>query len=558
MMRSKRIASVLVLCCAAASTAYKITKYDPLVKTKSGLVRGYRQDVFGRSIDAFLGVPFAEPPVGVLRFKPPVPTKPWFREFRALFLPPSCIQPSVYFNKVINITGEERSEDCLYLNVWAPSPDSTGVTEGPKAVMLFFHGGAFFFGSSNWYFYDGSNLAALGDVVVVTANYRLGPFGFMNAGTANSPGNQGLYDQNLAMRWVRDNIRYFGGDEEQVTLFGQSAGAISIGYHLASPLSKGLFKRVIMQSGSPYWTVGNSVLDDTDRFTKAAVKLNCAKRGMEVTVNFESVLKCLQEKNATEILSALETRSGRVQLTYHPGHGDELVPEEISKAIRKGFANDADLLIGSVKDEGSVFIEYYLSTVMDFMNIHNIQKGSLEVYFMLLFRFLHQPKVQEIRDFYLENTSNDPKSFLGRASTAMGDFAFLCPLMYFAEDYAKRNNSVYFYEFAHRPSYSWNAEWAGVAHFEEIPFVFGYTLNNDMFNITQEERDFTLFVMYTWTHFAKTGKVPEVNGKTWPEFKASDPSYAELNVPTSHIKSPLSEERCEFWRSRILNLRMAP
>ncbi|KAH8023268.1 hypothetical protein HPB51_011711 [Rhipicephalus microplus] len=493
------------------SSAYKLMKHDPMVKTQSGLIRGFKEDVFGLPIDVFLGIPFAEPPVGSLRFMRPVPVKPWHREYKAMFLPPSCIQPSVYFNQIINITGDERSEDCLYLNIWAPARETK---EQRKAVMVFFHGGAFFFGSTNWHFYDGSRLAALGDVLVVSVNYRLGPFGFMTA--RNSPvsmGNQGLHDQHLAMLW------------------------------------QGLFKRAIMQSGSPYWTIGK--MENEDSFTKAAVKLNCVDRGVEEVTDFDSVLGCLQNKNATDILNALESRNGRVRLTYHPDHGDDLIPEDVPKAIRSGFANDVDLLIGAVKDEGSVFIEYYMSPVLDFMDWSKIQKGTMEVYFMLLFRFLHEKNVNQIRDFYLESATEDPSSFLKNSSNAMGDFAFLCPLMYFAEDYARRNNSVYFYEFAHRPSYSWNAPWAGVAHFEEIPFVFGFTLDNDLFNITQEERALTLFMMYMWTHFAKTGQVPPINGKTWPQFSASNPSYAELNLPESEIKSPVSDHRCEFWRSRF-------
>lgn len=532
------------------SSAYKLTKNDPVVKTQSGLIRGFKEEVFGVPVEIFLGIPYAEPPVGSLRFMRPVPVKPWYREQKAMFLPPSCVQPSVYFNNFINITGDERSEDCLYLNIWAPARETFESKEQVKAVMVFFHGGAFFFGSTNWHFYDGSKLAALGDVLVVTVNYRLGPFGFMNARDPPiSMGNQGLHDQNLAMRWVKQNIRYFGGNDDLITLFGQSAGAISIGYHLVSPSSKGLFKRAIMQSGSPYWTIGK--MENEDSFTKAAMKLNCVDRGVEKVTDFDSVLGCLQKKNASDILKALESRNGRVRLTYHPDHGDDLIPEEVSKAIRSGFANDVDLLIGAVKDEGSVFIEYYMSPVLDFMDVSQIQKGTMDVYFMLLFRFLHEKNVHQIREFYLESATEEPSSFLRNSSNAMGDFAFLCPLMYFAEDYARRNNSVYFYEFAHRPSYSWNAPWAGVAHFDELPFVFGYTLDNDLFNITQEERAFTLFLMYTWTHFAKTGQVPPINGKTWPRFSASDPSYAELNLPESDIKSPVSDQRCEFWRSRF-------
>ncbi|XP_064471257.1 acetylcholinesterase-like isoform X2 [Ornithodoros turicata] len=534
-------------------SAYKFNKYDPLVKTKSGWIRGLRHQVFSRNINTFWGIPFAEPPVGALRFMSPVPVKPWATEYKAVQRPPSCIQPAVPFTGFVNLTGEIHTEDCLYLNLWAPSQDSPIDSNEPKTVMIFFHGGAFFFGSSTWEFYDGSVLASLGDVIVVTVNYRLGPLGFMNTLEPDSPGNQGLYDQYLAMRWVKDNVRYFGGDPEKITLFGQSAGAISIGYHLVSPLSKGLFRRAIMQSGSPYWAIAENVDDDGDRFTKVARKLNCSQHRDDVTRDFRRVLYCLQSKQAREFLEAFETRNGRIRITYHPTYGDELVPKDVMEALLGSSVNDVDLLIGTVQDEGSLFVEYYLSSVLDFKHPSQISKEALEFYLMVLFRMLKQGYPIAIRNFYLSGEDNDPNVFLRQAATAMGDFAFVCPALFFAEDYAKRNNNVYMYSFSHRPSYTTYPEWAGVAHFEEVPFVFGYTLNNNLFNVTQEEKTFTLFIMYTWVHFAKTGHVPPINNRPWPEFDPSNRSFVDLNIPDPKVKTKLAEDRCEFWKSRILS-----
>jgi len=215
-----------------------------IVMTAAGLVQGDWE----RGVQVFRGIPFAEPAIGALRFRPPVEHEPWRGVRPALDFAPACpqivtIDPSENNNSV-------QSEDCLAVNVWTPAADSNR-----RPVMVFVHGGAFIEGSARNTGYDGAVLARRGDLVVVTLQYRLGPFGFLELSEIGGSeyagsGNNGIRDQLAALRWVRKNIANFGGDPENVTIFGESVGATSVGILLASPEARGLFDKAILESNS--------------------------------------------------------------------------------------------------------------------------------------------------------------------------------------------------------------------------------------------------------------------------------------------------------------------
>ena len=222
---------------------------DPVKQIAAGGLRG-RTD---GSVDVYWGVPFARPPVGPLRFRPPQPPEPWTGEHNA-----SRPSPMAWQVPTVLETGRgsraAMSEDCLTLNVWTPQA-AGGSGEG-LPVLVWIHGGAFVNGAGSLPWYDGSVLAARGDVVVVTINYRLGILGFVDLAEVGGPdyapsGNLGLLDQVAALSWVRDNIAAFGGDPNVVCIVGESAGAMSVGTLLTSDAAKGLFHRAIMQSGTP-------------------------------------------------------------------------------------------------------------------------------------------------------------------------------------------------------------------------------------------------------------------------------------------------------------------
>lgn len=197
------------------------------VITKSGEIHGYERIIDGNSVNEYLGIPYAEPPIKDLRFKKPLPVKPWKEPFNATEWPNPCFQR--YNNN--------SSEDCLYLNIFAPKSKSNEL----QGVMFWIHGGGFLYGSSSLEIYDAAYLAAKGDIIIVTINYRLSTFGFLYTGTDDAPGNAGLYDQALALKWVKDNIEHFGGNPNEITIFGQSVGSYSVSLHLLSPITRNLF-----------------------------------------------------------------------------------------------------------------------------------------------------------------------------------------------------------------------------------------------------------------------------------------------------------------------------
>lgn len=228
---------------------------DPelLVTVSGGRLRGVRLMAPGGPVSAFLGIPFGEPPVGPRRFLPPEPKRPWSGVLGATAFQNVCYQfvdnqyPGFEGSEMWN-PNRELSEDCLYLNVWTPYPRPTS----PAPVLVWIYGGGFYSGAASLDVYDGRFLVQAEGTVLVSMNYRVGAFGFLALpGSREAPGNVGLLDQRLALQWVQENIAAFGGDPTSVTLFGESAGGASVGMHLLSAPSRGLFHRVVMQSGSP-------------------------------------------------------------------------------------------------------------------------------------------------------------------------------------------------------------------------------------------------------------------------------------------------------------------
>ena len=218
----------------------------PLVETSYGKLRGTEQ----REVTVFRGIPFARPPVGPLRFRAPERPAGWAGVRDAIRFGPAAPQQASTLGPVLSMGLAETSEDCLYLNIWTPAPDGLR-----RPVLVWIHGGGFILGAGSQTLYDGSALARRGDVVVVTINYRLGALGFLRlrelgGDDSAASGNEGLLDQIAALEWVRDEIAAFGGDPRNVTVFGESAGAISTAALLGAPRARGLFRRAILQSGS--------------------------------------------------------------------------------------------------------------------------------------------------------------------------------------------------------------------------------------------------------------------------------------------------------------------
>ncbi|XP_054165692.1 cholinesterase-like, partial [Oppia nitens] len=270
---------------------------DPTVNTTSGLVKGLDIHVLNTSIAQYLNIPYAEPPLGRLRFAKPEPLKHPKQLIDGTKTGNSCWQSvlndTMYKDFFGNLT---KNEDCLVLNVWSPNNDNK-TPDILKPVMFWIHGGGLLYGSSFQKQYNGSALAAH-DIVVVSINYRLSWFGFLFGDNVSAPGNVGLFDQVLALEWVRDNIHRFGGHKDQITIFGESAGSWSVSTLLLSPYAKGLYKRAIMESGAEFFNKLKAPIDKTSTLTECkqlARYFNCSENHW---------LDCLRKVDAEDIIDA--------------------------------------------------------------------------------------------------------------------------------------------------------------------------------------------------------------------------------------------------------------
>ena len=313
-----------------------------IVETRYGKVQGSEQD----SISVWKGIPFAQPPTGQRRFRAPQPLEPWTGVREVTAFGPMAPQVPEIMGGIAG--GADRaaklppmSEDCLSLNIWSPGADHER-----RPVMVWIHGGAFTLGSASDPWYDGTSFAVTHHIVVVTLNYRLGILGFVSlkdlAGEdAAYTGNCGLLDQIAALEWVRENIAAFGGDPDQVTVMGESAGAISIGTLLGMPAAHGLFQRAILQSGA------GSDMTTRSRATKVAQAL-LAKLGLETSqlaaladVPLEALLKIQPE---------LGREFGSVQ-AFSPMIDGDTLPQHPSAMIAQGSAANVAILAGTNRDE---------------------------------------------------------------------------------------------------------------------------------------------------------------------------------------------------------------
>ncbi|XP_075553642.1 acetylcholinesterase-like [Dermacentor variabilis] len=288
---------------------------SPVIRTDSGLVSGVREAIDGREVDMYLGIPYAEPPTDLLRFSKPIPIKPWNGTLKATTRPKPCPQNIHYLTDEVSFYYTKNSEDCLYLNVRKPASDCKhNVCTSKLPVVVFMHGGCFQWSDSGLFMHDGGNFAALTDTIMVSFNYRLNVFGFLSAGNEEVAGNWGLWDQNLVLRWIQRNINSFGGDPSEVTIMGHSAGGISAGFHAVSPQSVGLFKRMILQSGSPM---------------NAIASLSARTIGSVMELGADLACEGVRERKLGVVMDCLRGRDKNLLLGQLSGidllaHGDDL------------------------------------------------------------------------------------------------------------------------------------------------------------------------------------------------------------------------------------------
>uniref|UniRef100_T1JTH5 Carboxylesterase type B domain-containing protein n=1 Tax=Tetranychus urticae TaxID=32264 RepID=T1JTH5_TETUR len=467
---------------------------DAQLTISTGSLKGKVVTFRGIKVYQFLGIPFAEPPIGDLRFKKPLPVKSWNKLLNVDRWGPHC--PQINF---------QWSEDCLYLNVFtsfsalnvAKNIESTNQS---RSVMVWFYGGAFISGSANMPdLYDGTMLAALNDVIIVTVNYRIGPLGFLYLPEYGIPGNMGLWDQQLALQWVQDNIQYFDGDPGKVTIFGESAGSRSVSAHMVSPQLVGLFNKAIMQSG---------VLSDSNntltRHASSLVfldKLNCSQS------TATDVQSCLAAYKFGVVSEADSVSVGVVV-------GDEFIPDSIETAISKQKLDpNINILLGTVGYEGAFSLASTIDPQM-FDPINPLNLTALDVR-NILRKWFKQFSTDSLMQIYFADVDpNDSDKLRQILSKAVGDVQIACPAYSLGRKLVKDNkqSAVYAYYQSQKsitkPIYLFpsGSTWFPATHTNDLPFVFGYPFAvNETYD--KEEVILSSIMMQTWTNFAKHGYV---------------------------------------------------
>ncbi|XP_067653813.1 acetylcholinesterase-like [Haliotis asinina] len=495
------------------------------VSTLNGPLLGQRLSVLDTSVDVFYGIPYAKPPVGDLRFKHPQPSGPWGPEVRDAQNPtPSCIQPKHVYKtaETQRQTPDDYSEDCLHLTVWTPSDNS-----GNLAVMVWIYGGAFYLGSTRLPLYEGKYLVAENDVIVVSMNYRLGPFGFSYLGPDTIPGNMGLMDQRLALQWVKDNIANFGGDPTRVTIFGESAGGVSVSDHLVSPLSRDLFDRAIMQSGTfnCKWafTVPKTAKEKMKRF---AHLLDCPSSSTDA-----DIYDCVKTVDA-ETMADIQLSLFDEGLAFIPVVDGYFFPDDPQTLLSTGSIKQTSVLHGFTKDETTVFSAVMLKRMRNITTFPETLVLSQQEYDSLSVDLATREKVQEPLRLFYESQQAPLKDihYFDVMSRLKSDAGIKCPHLKFDRLYSPAN-PTYVYSFNHRLSISPYPQWIGAAHWYELDFVFGLVLEKSL-GCTEEEMELSRTIMTYWTNFAKSGNpnTPVPVKVNWPSSDNTDLSYMVLDM----------------------------
>lgn len=512
---------------------------SPIVKTSSGSLCGLKLKENETGIFAYLGIPYADSTTGKNRFKPPVPYQQRKEILSTKEFGPICPQEKT------DPPGPPQSEDCLSLNIWTPvTPGSTETIP----TMVYIHGGSFLDGSSRNPVFDGKNMAAQGKVLVVTINYRLGALGFL-AGTDGLPGNYGFLDQRLALRWVQENIKPFGGDPKKVTVFGESAGAMSVGLHLVTPESQGLFRAAIMESnpyGLPYKTVAQAK-EFGDMLKKS---LGCKGKDIACLRDANKIPAELiiehQSSPLLEIKGMLEGFKG--QLIWAPVVDGKLIPTQATQA-----KFNKPILIGTNRNEGVIFAVEEQMTI-PFTKKKIVPKIKYELFLPFLFPLKKAAKIFEMKRYrprFGDNTV--PLSHL------LTDYLFTCA------NQEVMNNAlvpIFAYYFTHVPSFNvWPKDPLcapkedKVCHGAELPFVFGnpITLRTPKgtprvpHQFTPAEKVLSNTMIAYWTHFAHHQSPQDPTLPDWPPYQKDQPIWLVLDEKITQ-KNNLNAH-CDFWNT---------
>ncbi|VDP43772.1 unnamed protein product [Soboliphyme baturini] len=435
----------------------------------SPLVGKVSRSKTGKTVTEFLGIPYAEPPVGELRFRLPRPKSPWKLPLNVTRYSKSCLQtPDSYFK---GFSGAEMwnpntplDEDCLYLNVWVP-----GRLDAKRKlpVMVWIYGGGFWSGTSSLDVYDGKILASEENVILVSMNYRVSVFGFLYVGLQEAPGNAGLLDQLEAVKWVQRNIRTFGGDPDLITGSATSPWGMET--------QQTLLERALLISEA----------------------CNCSVTIRDPNPDFAALVRCLKQVPAEKLLENEWVTYEFLDFPWTPVVDHYFLMEDPRSMLQAGNFKRTELLVGSNMDESVYFIVYYVDKIF--------KKDD----FFTKEEFLTSNELFEQAAFMLlpHKLRKNPIAYRWALDKMLGDYYFTCHANEFAKSYYQHGSQVYYYYFTHRSSQQTWPKWMGVLHGYEINFLYGEPLNTVDYSYTESEKQLSRRFMRYWANFGRKGDV---------------------------------------------------
>ncbi|KAL1418013.1 hypothetical protein MTO96_005999 [Rhipicephalus appendiculatus] len=474
-LKMAAMVSVLFLLVLASYVA----AFEVETETALGVVGGSRTDVLGRTLEVYRGIPYAQPPLGALRFRPPEPLQGWEGVLNATNRRTAC--PQVVLAPFMT-AGTRLTEDCLHLNIWTPVTRN----HAPVPVLVSIHGGGFSHGSASIPVFDGAALAAKTGLVVVAFNYRLDILGFLDANSTEAPGNVGLMDQSLALKWIQAHIHHFGG-------------------------------------GPPEDFVEH-VNDSINKGNLVARAVGCADGDTTLAANPEAVVACLRTKTADELVQASSQSIKPKIFAFLPTYPNRFLPKDPAAAVKDGSFNPADIIVGVTNDEGLGPLMYPAREELWAESLEGLDE-----------EFFNKSIHDVIFSWLKTNSENKlwPYTAEGRDRPALrrayvdfvSDRTFVCPMHFTAEGHSKRGHSVYSYVFSYQSAKSPLPAWMGTTHGGDVPYLYGLPL------VDPEKYDARDAAMSeSWINvlstFASTG-VPQLPmEKQWPKYTTA--TRAEL------------------------------
>lgn len=493
----------------------------------------------------FLGIPYAKPPIGNLRFQNPQPPEPWVGERDATTINEKNICYQIDMTKG-NLIG---SEDCLYLNVYTPKlPDSN---TDLLPVMVFIHGGGFIYGNGIDKQELGPDYLIENNVVVVTLNYRLGVLGFLSLDIPEARGNMGLKDQVQALKWIRTNIDKFGGDPNNVTIFGVSAGSASVEYHLLSPLSEGLFHKAILHSGSSFnhWAINYEPKNVLQSLLKNMRYNGSTHDGNDIYEYLtNSPVSVLVEESYKDINNLT---SNRVSFGFVPviekdlGDKAAMITDIPYKLFKEGRFNRIPVIKGFCNKDG--FMTYQTNPTL----IHDLVKNKnfVDRWAYEMEKSDKSSMNKNFSELYFENMQLEEDS-VETSIDFFTDFDFAAGIKISGEMIAREGVPVYFYEFTYEGKINFFKQTFGIVHkgaihADDMGYIFKYSSSN---LADAKDNELRANMCKMWTTFAKTGKpTPDDLPVPWHKYTEDSPSYINIGDPLT-VKEEYKPEKMAIFR----------